>query len=74
MLSMNDNDTTLNFLCDDGLRQKRLVVLDGVLASAPWAARDLETLLRLVSWHSQWDSIENAVENVVLAFTPKNPG
>jgi hypothetical protein len=71
---MSDNDTTLNFLCDDGLRAKRLAILDGVLEAAPWASKDLGRLLGLVQWHSQWDSIEKAVENVVLAFTPKNPG
>jgi hypothetical protein len=69
-----NQDIFLNFLSDPG-RESRLQVFDSVVAARPQAvSRDLETLLRLVSWHAQWETVENAVKNVLFAVTPKNTG
>lgn len=67
-----NQDIFLNFLSDPG-RESRLQVFDSVVEASPKAAaRDLETLLRLVSWHSQWETVENAAKNVLSAITPKD--
>ena len=69
-----NHDTFLNFLSDPG-RDARLKVFDSVVEASPKdAARDVETLLRLVSWHSQWETVEDAAKNVLFAITPKNTG
>ena len=69
-----DRDVLLNFISDPG-RNIRLQVFDSVVEANPLAATgDLEVLLRLISWHSQWETQENAVKNVLSAITPKNTG